>query len=125
MVSWLPPMDLPEGAGTRSAADPYCYLIDLPAMLAGATVLDDNPEIREEDYASTYMAVQNLCVAAPTLGLGTHIKSGAVMDDPNGRAAVRVPEGERIVATIYLGEPASVPEAKERRDASDVTTWLP
>jgi 6-phosphofructokinase 1 len=34
MVSWLPPMDLPEGAGTRSAADPYCYLIDLPAMLA-------------------------------------------------------------------------------------------
>ena len=34
MVAWLPPMDLPEGAGTRSAADPYCYLIDLPTMLA-------------------------------------------------------------------------------------------
>jgi 6-phosphofructokinase 1 len=36
MVSWLPPMDLPEGAGTRSPADPYCYLVDLPAVL-GAT----------------------------------------------------------------------------------------
>jgi len=34
MVAWLPPMDLPEGAGTRSVADPYCYLIDLPMMLA-------------------------------------------------------------------------------------------
>ncbi|UCF47431.1 MAG: 6-phosphofructokinase, partial [Myxococcales bacterium] len=34
MVSWLPPMDLPEGAGTRSPADPYCYLIDLPTVLA-------------------------------------------------------------------------------------------
>ena len=34
MVSWLPPMDLPEGAGVRSAADPYCYLIDLPTALA-------------------------------------------------------------------------------------------
>lgn len=33
MVSWLPPMDLPEGAGTRSPADPYCYLVDLPTVL--------------------------------------------------------------------------------------------
>lgn len=34
MVSWLPPMDLPEGAGTRSPADPYCYLVDLPTVLS-------------------------------------------------------------------------------------------
>ena len=33
---------------------------DLPAMLAVSMTLDDNPEIREEDYAATYMAVQNL-----------------------------------------------------------------
>jgi 6-phosphofructokinase 1 len=33
MVSWLPPMDLPEGAGVRSPADPYCYLVDLPTVL--------------------------------------------------------------------------------------------
>lgn len=39
MVSWLPPMDLPEGVGARSAADPYCYLVDLPAVLAATTLL--------------------------------------------------------------------------------------
>lgn len=39
MVSWLPPMDLPEGVGTRSAADPYCYLVDLPAVLAATKLL--------------------------------------------------------------------------------------
>lgn len=33
MVSWLPPMDLPEGSGVRSDADPYCYLVDLPIVL--------------------------------------------------------------------------------------------
>ena len=33
MVSWLPPMDLPEGCGSRSQADPYCYLLDLPTVL--------------------------------------------------------------------------------------------
>lgn len=97
---------------------------DLPAMIAVATTLDENPEIREEDYAATYMAIQNLCLAACAMGLGTHVKSGAVMDDPHARAAVGVPEGQRIVATISLGEPAAQPEPKSRHDASDFTTWV-
>lgn len=98
---------------------------DLPAMLAVSMTLDDNPEIREEDFAATYMAIQNLCLAACAMGLGTHVKSGGVMDDPRARAAVGAPEGERIVATISLGEPAEVPAAKKRRDATDFTIWVP
>lgn len=39
MVSWLPPMDLPEGVGARSKDDPYCYLVDLPAVLAATRQL--------------------------------------------------------------------------------------
>lgn len=39
MVSWLPPMDLPAGVGARSPADPYCYLVDLPAVLAATKEL--------------------------------------------------------------------------------------
>jgi nitroreductase len=97
----------------------------LPAMLAVSTRIDENPEIREEDYAATYMAIQNLCLAACAMGLGTHVKSGAIMDDPNGRAAVGVPEGERIVATISLGEPAEIPTPKARKSATEFTTWLP
>lgn len=97
----------------------------LPAMLAVSMTLDDNAEIREEDYAATYMAIQNLCLAACSMGLGTHVKSGAVMDDPEARAAVGVGEGERVIATISLGEPASEPDAKPRRAASELTTWMP
>ncbi|MCA9738774.1 MAG: nitroreductase [Gemmatimonadota bacterium] len=95
----------------------------LPAMLAVAMVLDDNPEIREEDYASTMMAIQNLTVVAATVGLGTHIKSGAVMDDPGARAAIGVPEGQRVVATIPLGVPAEIPSPKQRSAATSFTTW--
>ncbi len=98
---------------------------DLPAMMAVSMPLDDNPEIREEDYAATYMAIQNLCLAACAIGLGTHVKSGAVMDDPRARAAVGVGEGERIVATIHMGEPAETPSPKTRHDAADDTTWVP
>ena len=74
----------------------------LPAMLAVSVTLDDNPEIREEDYAAAFMGIQNLCLAAFAMGLGAHIKTGAVMDDPRARAAVRVPDEERIIATIHF-----------------------
>jgi len=97
----------------------------LPAMLAVAVVLAEDPEVREEDLAATYMAIQNLLLAAPALGLGTHLKTGAVMNDPRARAAVGVPEGERIIATIEVGEPASQPDGKHRTPAAALTAWLP
>jgi len=98
---------------------------ELPAMLAVSMLIDENPEIREEDYAATYMAIQNLSLAAHALGLGTHIKTGAVMDDPQSRTAVGVGSGERIVATIELGEPAAIPDPKKRRAVGEVTSWVP
>lgn len=98
---------------------------ELPAMLAVSMTLDDDPEIREEDYAATFMAIENLCLSAAATGLGTHIKTGAIMNDPRARAAVGVGDDERIVATISLGEPESVPDPKPRRSASELTTRVP
>jgi nitroreductase len=113
----------PEAAEAvvRKVADAHAAL---PAMLVVAMVLDENPEIREEDYASAMMAVQNICLGAHSMGLGTHLKSGAVMDDPGARAAFGVPDGERVVVMIELGEPAAVPEVKARRPAAEWTTWV-
>lgn len=96
----------------------------LPAMIVVAMVEDENPEIREEDYATVMMAVQNMSLAAVDLGLGTHIKTGAVMADPAARAAAGVPEGQRIVAAVNVGEPADVPAPKQRDAATSHTTWL-
>lgn len=97
----------------------------LPAMLVIAVVKSESAEIGEEDYASAMMAIQNLSLSAVALGLGTHIKTGAVMDDPAARAASGVGENERIIAIVNLGEPADVPPAKQREDAAVHTTWLP
>jgi nitroreductase len=97
----------------------------LPCMIAVAVTVHDDPEIREEDYAAAMMAIQNLALAAVELGLGTHIKTGAVMDTPAARAAVGVPEDQRIVAIINLGEPAELPPAKARQPAPECTAWLP
>ncbi|HEY9226021.1 MAG TPA: nitroreductase [Gemmatimonadaceae bacterium] len=97
----------------------------LPLMIAVAVVDTDNAEQREEDYAAAMMAVQNLSLAAVELGLGTHIKTGAVMSDPAARFAAGVRDGERIIAIVNVGEPAEVPPPKKRNDATSVTTWLP
>jgi nitroreductase len=97
----------------------------LPAMLAVSVVLAQDPEVREEDLAATYMAIENLMLAATALGLGTHLKTGAIMNDPRARDAVGVAESERIIATIELGEPAGSTDPKPRRSASELTRWVP
>lgn len=48
MTSWMPPVELPEEVGYRSKHDPYCWLVDLPAVLVETTNLlrGDSPLAR-------------------------------------------------------------------------------
>jgi nitroreductase len=97
----------------------------LPAMIAVAITHNENPEVAAEDYAAGMMAVHAITLAATAMGLGTHIKTGAVMDDPAARAAIGVPDGERVIAILNAGEPAAVPPPKPRRSATELTFWVP
>ena len=95
----------------------------LPVMLVVAVTENPDAELREEDYAAAMMAVQNLSLVAVEMGLGTHIKTGAVMADPASRAAAGVKDSERIIAVVNIGEPADVPPPKARESATAFTTW--
>lgn len=96
----------------------------IPAMIAVLVHEDENPEIREEDYATAFMAIQNLSLAAVEMGFGTHIKTGAVMGESRLRRALEVADEQRVAAILFLGEPAEVPEARDRVAASERTRWL-
>lgn len=96
----------------------------LPAMIAVAMTLNANPEIVEEDYAAAMMAIENLMLRAVAEGLGTHLKTGGVMADPDARAAVGVRDEERIVAIVNVGVPAEIPAPKPRASAADRTIWV-
>ena len=96
----------------------------LPCMIAVAIVKSDNPEIAEEDYAATMMGLQNLALTAVELGLGTAMRTGAVMGDEAARTAAGVAENERIVAIVNVGEPAELPGGPKKRAAAEVTTWV-
>ncbi len=97
----------------------------VPAMIAVSLRPAGDPEVREEDLAATFMALENLALAAIELGLGTHLRTGAVLEDPRVRAALEVPAGERVVALVQLGYPAEQPAPKPRVAATELTRWLP
>jgi nitroreductase len=96
----------------------------VPALLIVTVDQHADPEIREEDVAATWMGIQNILLGAHARGLGGHIKTGAVMNDPELRDAWRVPVARRVVATLELGEPAGEPRLTEREPATTRTTWL-
>jgi nitroreductase len=98
--------------------------VGAPLMIAIVQVLNDNLEIREEDYAACWMAVENILVGAVELGLGSHLRTGAVLGDADVRDTWGVAEGERVLGLFLLGIPGSIPETKPRVPAADRPTWL-
>jgi nitroreductase len=96
----------------------------LPAMIGIATVANDNAEIAEEDYAATMMAIQNIALSAVSLGLGSAIRSGAILNDSAARVAMGVGDGERVIAVMHIGEPAEALAPKARGDAATFTKWM-
>jgi nitroreductase len=95
-----------------------------PALIAVAMTLHENAETREEDYAAVMQAVAYLMLAAVDRGLGTHMRTGAVLEDPAARAGIGALEGERVVALVSVGVPAELPPAKERVGAAELTRWM-
>jgi len=99
--------------------------IAAPAMIGLVQRVSDNPEIVEEDYAAIWMGIQNLLLGATDLGLGSHIRTGAVLGDAAVRGPLRLEEAERLVALVLLGHPAGEVAEKPRGPATDRTAWLP
>ncbi len=97
----------------------------LPGLIAFIQPLADAPDVREEDYATLYMGIQNLLLGAVDLGLGTHVKTGGELEGEGLREALGVGDGERVVALVQIGEPAELPAPKPRTAATHRTTWLP
>lgn len=96
----------------------------VPRIVAVASRLDEDPEIREEDVAATWMGLQNLLLAAWDRGLAGYIRTGAELRRPELREALGVPDDQRILALVQLGEPAEVPDAKPRTPAAERTRWV-
>lgn len=96
----------------------------VPALVAVAMHQDQDPMTREEDYAATFMGIQNFLLGATALGLAGYIHTGRIFERPELRDILEVPDDERVVAMLDLGEPAEIPGPKSRTPAPELTRWL-
>jgi nitroreductase len=74
--------------------------------------------------ASVYPAVQNFCVAARALGIGTALTTVIRIHTAEVLGALGVPEGRfEIAALVPMGRPAGRFGIAPRRPAETVTHW--
>jgi nitroreductase len=97
---------------------------ETPAFVAVMSAVNPDDITREEDYAACMMAAANLILAAESLGLGTYLKTGGIMNDPDVVELIGVPDGFRIVAIISLGYPLEVGSPRRRKPAAQLTSWV-
>ncbi len=115
----------PAAPEARAGADKVRReTLDAPVHIVIMTAVNTDEITREEDYGATMMAVANLMIAAESLGLGTYLKSGGVMEDPELRALAQVPERYRIVGLVALGYPADPVPPRRRKPAAELTFWV-
>jgi nitroreductase len=101
----------------REAGETPVYVVVMSAI---------NPDdiTREEDYAATMMAIATFMIAAQSLGLGTYLKTGGVMQDPALMELAGVPANFRVVGILSLGYPAEEETPRRRKAAAELTWWV-
>jgi nitroreductase len=111
---------LKEAAGPEGAAK----LDRAPTMVVVSSVLsEDDPVQTEEDLHATAVASYIVLLAAHARGLAGYWRSPGLLRGEAGRAAVGLPDGERFVGLLHLGQPRQERPVPER-PATETTTFL-
>lgn len=112
---------LKDAAGPEAAAklDRAPTLVCVSAIQAG-----EDPVADEEDLLAAGCATYALLLAAHARGLAAYWRTPAVLRSDAGRAALGLPDGERVIALVHLGPQRQEKTPPERAPAGDVTIYL-
>jgi nitroreductase len=96
-----------------------------PVVIACCVAPGEDPVEAREDRDAVAAAVQNLLLAAQARGFSAMWRTGAMVDDPDVRAALGVSGRDAIVGFVYLGRPLAPPPTTgpPRRAVHELTTW--
>lgn len=101
----------------------YADTVAIPVIIVITTTAPADPELRDDDYAATMCAIQNMLLVATGLGLGTYLRTGGLIRFAPLREFLAVPDDRRIAAILYVGYPDHIPE-RRRTPAGQKTRWL-
>jgi nitroreductase len=95
-----------------------------PTLVVASARRSGESHADHEDVLATAVAVYVVLLAAHARGLASYWRTPAVLETPEGRAAVGLPDDEEFVALIHLGTPVTTPTAKERRAPAEYVEFL-
>ena len=114
----------PESAAAKRAKI-IAETAAVPAVIVVLQKLEGDAHRKREDYAAIFMAIQNILLVATSMGLGSKVHTGDVLNAPAMRELVKAEENDQIVAIIHVGEPAEEMKPKARVSAAERTHWVP
>jgi nitroreductase len=120
----LGPESLAALKEAAASADAVTKLDRAPTLIAASALQCDDPIQDEEDLCAAACAVYVVLLAAHARGLAAYWRTPAVLRTPEGRAAVGIPDGERVLGLIHLGPPRQAREAPERAPLDEYVTYL-
>ena len=111
---------LKEAVGPASAAK----LDRAPTLIAVSAKQTADPVQDREDVLATGVAAYIVLLAAHARGLAGYWRTVAALDEPDGRAAVGIPDDEVPVGLLHLGAPRQEQRVPERAGIGEVVTFL-
>jgi nitroreductase len=116
--------DHPQARILRSARYLANHIADVPVMIFACVKKYTDPRRSGQPmWGAIYPAIQNLCLAARSYGLGTSITGLHSMFAKEIDAQLRVPPEYANIALIPLGYPKGRWARPERKPALAVTFW--
>ena len=113
--------DLKRAAGPEAAAK----LDRAPTLVVASQVRSDDAQQDEEDLCAVSAAIGFVLLAAHARGLAGYWRTPEVLRCAEGRAAVGIPDNERVLGLIHLGPPRQDKEPPERLPTGEYVTFLP
>jgi len=95
-----------------------------PTLVVVSARQTGEAEQDEEDLLSTGVAAYIVLLAAHARGLGGYWRTPEVLRERAGLEAVGVPESERFVGLLHLGEVFEPKSPPERPEVADSVTYL-
>ena len=89
-------------------------MFDPAHLVVVSQVVDPDPPRAHEDYASCAVAVSNLLLSLHADGVGGMWGTGGITRDAETFAVLGLGANERVVAFVYVGRPAVVPQLPKR-----------
>jgi nitroreductase len=112
---------LKQAAGAEAAAK----LDRAPTLVAASVVESGDPVQDEEDLCASAIAAYIVLLGAHARGLAGYWRTPEVLRRAEGRAALGIGDGERLIGLLHLGPPRQEKDPPERLPPGDFVTYLP